>query len=136
MPADAPHVAAATADVATAAAGNLTAIAYTWSHPADGPQDGLVVIGPSEEVDGAVAFWGDSWHQSPQPTMLSGGFVDDRLVVSYEYGGGWRWQIIVDATIPDSLKLSMENVVPESAATDTVAPGAYVAMLADLRRQS
>jgi len=30
----------------------------------------------------------------------------------------------------------MENVVPEVAATDTVAPGAYVAMLADLRRQS
>lgn len=134
MPADAPHVAAATADVATAAAGNLIAIAYTWSHPADGAQDGLLVIGPSEEEHGAVAFWGDSWHQTPQPTVLSGGFVDDRLVLGYEYGGDWRWQIIVDATIPDSLTLSMENVVPEAAATDTVAPGAYVAMLADLRR--
>jgi hypothetical protein len=56
--------------------------------------------------------------------------------VSYEYGGEWRWQIIVDATIPDSLTITMENVVPESAATDTVAAGAYVAMLADLRRQT
>ena len=136
MPADPPHVAAATADVSAAAAGKLTAIAYTWSHPDDGVQDGLLVIGPSDEEQGAVAFWGDSWHQSPAPTVLAGGFVDDRLVVSYEYGGEWRWQIIVDATNPDSLRLSMENVVPEAAATDTVAPGPYVAMLADLRRHS
>lgn len=136
MPADPPHIAAATADVASVAAGNLTAIAYAWSHPADGAQDGLLVIGPSEEAHGAVAFWGDSWHQNPLPTLLSGGVLDDRLVVSYEYGGEWRWQIIVDATIPDSLTLTMENVVPESAATDTVGPGAYVAMLADLRRQT
>ena len=136
MPADPPHIAAATADVASVAAGNLTAIAYAWSHPADGAQDGLLVIGPSEEVHGAVAFWGDSWHQNPLPTLLSGGVLDDRLVVSYEYGGEWRWQIIVDATIPDSLTITMENVVPESAATDTVGPGAYVAMLADLRRQT
>ena len=136
MPSDVPHVAAATADVSTAAAGNLTAIAYTWAHPNDGAQDGLLVIGPDDDHDGAVAFWGDSWHQSPQATVLAGGFVDGCLVVSYSYGGDWRWQIIIDATTPDSLGLRMENVVPEAAATDTVDPGAYAAMLADLRRQS
>ena len=68
--------------------------------------------------------------------MLAGEFVENRVVVSYDYGGDWAWRIIVDATNPDSLTLRMENVVPEAAATDTVAAGAYVAMQADLRRQS
>lgn len=135
MPTDSPHLAAATAEVSTAAGGNLTGITYAWSHPEDGPQDGLLVIGPGDEPDGAVAFWGDSWHQ-PQPTILAGGFGEGLLVVSYEYGGEWLWQITVDATKPDSLTLGMENVVPESAATDAIAAGAYVAMLTDLRRRS
>lgn len=136
MPADSPHVAAATADVSTAAAGNLTSIAYTWSHPDDGAQGGLLVIGPNGQPDGAVALWGDSWHQSPQPAVFAGGFVEGLLVMSYEYGGDWRWQISVDATNADSLNLRMENVVPESAATEADAAGAYTAMLADLRRRS
>lgn len=136
MPADSPHVAAATEDVSTAGAGNLTVIAYTWSHPEDGAQDGLLVIGPSDEPDGAVAFWGDSWHQTPQPTVLAGEIGDGLLVVSYEYGGEWRWQISVDATNADSLMLRMENIVPESAATEAGAAGAYAAMLTNLRRRS
>jgi hypothetical protein len=32
--------------------------------------------------------------------------------------------------------LRMENIVPESAATEAVAAGAYAAMLTDLRRRS
>lgn len=136
MPADSPHVAAATADVKTAAAGNMTAIAYSWSHPEDGAQDGLLVIGPKDESQGAVALWGDSWHQSPEPTVLVGGLEDGLLVVSYAYGGEWRWQISVDATSADALRLRMDNIVPESAATETVAAGAYPAMLTDLRRRS
>ncbi len=135
MPADLPHVAAATADVSPATAGNLTVIAYTWSHPNDGAQDGLLVIGPNDEQQGAVAFWGDSWHQSPQPTVLAGGFEDGLLVVSHEYGGEWRWQISVDATNAESLILRMENIVPESAAKEAVTAGAYVAMLTELRRR-
>lgn len=136
MPADSPHAAAATADVSTAAAGDLTAIAYTWSHPEDGAQDGLLVIGANDESDGAVAFWGDSWHQAPQPTLLAGKFQDGLVAVSYEYGGGWRWQISVDATNTDSLRLRMENIVPQSAATDAVAAGPYEAMLTTLRRRT
>lgn len=136
MPADSPYVAAAAADVTTAAAGNLTSIAYTWSHPEDGAQDGLLVIGPNGQSEGAVAFWGDSWHQSPQPAVLGGRFEDALLVVSYEYGGEWRWQISVDATNADSLILRMENVVPDCAATEAYAAGAYATMLTDLRRRS
>jgi hypothetical protein len=134
MPDDPPHVAPATADVSTAA-GNLTAIAYTWSHPEDGAQDGLLVIGPDGEPEGAVAFWGDSWHQTPQPTLLAGGFSDGLLAVSYEYGGEWRWQISVETSNPDSLRLRMENIVPKSAETEAGAAGAYTAMLSELRRR-
>ena len=53
MPADAPHIAAATADVSTAVAGSLSTIAYTWSHADDGAQDGLLVLGRSSEPPGS-----------------------------------------------------------------------------------
>ena len=136
MPADSPHAAAAIAEVSTAAGGALTAIAYTWSHPEDGAQDGLLVIGASDESDGAVAFWGDSWHQAPQATVLGGEFRDGLVVVSYKYAGEWRWQISVDATNTDSLRLRMENIVPQSAATEAVAAGPYEAMLTALSRRT
>ncbi|MGH3306078.1 MAG: hypothetical protein ACRDOX_00200 [Nocardioides sp.] len=136
MPGETPYVAAATAAVSTAATGNMVAIAYTWSHPEDGAQDGLLVVGRNDEPTGAVAFWGDSWHQSPQPTVLEGGFEEGVLSVSYEYGGEWRWQISIDATHAASLMIRMDNIVPESAATEAVAAGAYPAMLTDLRRRS
>ena len=134
MPADSPHVAAATSDVSTAVAGTLTTIAYTWSHPDDGVQEGLLVVGPNGEPPGAVAFWGDSWHQHPEPKVLLGGLEDGLLIVSYAYGGDWRWQIIVDATDPEVLALRMDNIVPESAAADGVVAGPYPAMVTDLRR--
>ena len=134
MPADPPHVAAVTADVSAAAGGNLTTISYTWSHPDDGAQDGLLVVGSNAEPPGVVAFWGDSWHQQPAPEVLLGGLEDGVLVVSYAYGGDWRWQITVDATDPDVLALRMDNVVPESAATEGVDAGAYPAMVTELRR--
>lgn len=94
------------------------------------------MIGPSDEPEGAIAFWDDSWHQSPQPTVLAGGLEDGVLVVSYEYGVGWRWKISLDATDPASLLLRMDNVVPDSAATEAVPAGAYSAMLTELRRRS
>ena len=134
MPTDSPHVAAATADVSTAAAGHLTKIAYTWSHPDDGAQDGLLVVGPRGDAPGAVAFWGDSWHQQPDPVVLPGELQDGVLVVSYEYGGDWRWQITVDATDPEVLTLRMDNIVPQSAAGEGGFAGAYSAMVTELRR--
>ena len=134
MPGDAPHVAAATSHVSTAAAGNLTTIAYTWSHPDDGEQEGLLVVGRSGEPPGAVVFWGDSWHQQPEPTVLPGALEDGLLIVSYAYGGDWRWEITVDATDPERFALRMDNIVPESAAAEGGAAGAYSAMVTELRR--
>ena len=48
MPTDEPHGAPATADVSVAAGANVAVIAYTWSHPKDGAQEGLLTIAPDE----------------------------------------------------------------------------------------
>ena len=117
-----------------AAAGNLIQMVYTWSHREDGAQDGLLVAGPTEEPPGAVALWGDSWHQSPEPKVLVGRTNEGVLTVSYAYGGDWQWQITVDATNADLLVLRMDNIVPQSAATEGVVAGAYPAMVTELRR--
>ena len=34
--------------VTTAAGGHLTSVAYSWEHPDDGAQDGLLLIGSAE----------------------------------------------------------------------------------------
>jgi hypothetical protein len=133
MPSDPLHDAPATAEVTMRAGGNLVAIAYTWSHPADGPQDGLLVLGPHGDAAGVSAFWGDSWHQSPEPRMCTGTGEGGVITVGYEYAPGWRWGITVDATDPASLRLQMENVVPEDAAEGRSAV-AYPVMVMTLRR--
>ena len=134
MPADPLYSAPAAALVATAAGGSLITVAYTWPHPDDGAQDGLLVVGPEGEPPGAVAFWGDSWHQHPDPTLMHGRLQDGVLVVSYAYGGDWRWEITVDATDPDALALRMDNVVPPSMAAEGGFAGPYAAMMTELRR--
>ena len=136
MPTDPFQDSPATAQVSIAARGNLTTIAYTWSHPDDGPQEGLLVVAPSDEPNAVVAMWGDSWHQSPAPRVLDGTFDGARVVARYEYGDDWWWQITIDATIPDALSIQMDNIVPESAVPEGAPAGAYSAMLADLRRVS
>ena len=87
------------------AGGHLVAISYAWSHPADGPQDGLLVVWATGDGDGLEALWGDSWHQSPKPTTCTGPSDGGLLVV----------------------RIQMDNVVPAEAAgeaTDVV----YAAM--------
>lgn len=110
MPTDAAHDAVATADVTQAAGGNLVSIAYTWLHPDDGAQDGLLVLGPGPD-DSAVALWGDSWHQTPAAQVLTGSVEAGVWTVGHDYvPGQWRWRIVVDASATAELVLRMENV--------------------------
>ena len=129
LPADPLAEGPAMATLSTAAAGHLTSLAYTWVHPTDGPQDGLLVWGP-----GVAAFWGDSWHQQPEPRTLSGGGggAGTSLALSAEYGGGWSWNVLLDVDGP-ALRLRMQNVVP--AGHDGPA-GPYDVMIMSLLRSS
>jgi len=136
MPSDPLHEAPATAEVTTAAGGNLVAITYTWSHPTDGAQDGLLVVGTAEDPGAATAFWGDSWHQSPTPRACVGTFDGDTVTVGYEYEAGWRWQITVDPIDTANLQLRMDNVIPADAVPDGVTAGPYPAMVTELQRRT
>lgn len=132
MPADDPFTAPATATVAVAAGGHLVTLGYTWRHPDDGEQQGLLVLGHGDDEAGqasAVAFWADSWHQQAA-RALEGSADDERLAFEYDYGGGFRWRVEVSTT-GQGLALRMLNVVPESAAPSV---GAYEAMVMELRR--
>lgn len=115
MPADPMHDAPATAELGLSAGGHLATIAYTWSHPEDGAQDGLLVIGAGAEPGTVTVLFGDSWHQQPEPQVATG-TIDGVIAVGYEYGPGWRWNITVDPTDNGVLRLQMDNVVPEDPA--------------------
>jgi hypothetical protein len=135
MPADGLAFRPARATLSASVGENLVSLAYAWVHPEDGPQDGLVMIGAGEGAGAAVALWGDSWHQQPQ-AMAMVGFVDAAGVhVEAEYAGGWRWRLHVDADGP-TLRLRMENVVPEDQATAEIAAGPYEVMRMELHRST
>ncbi|HYD10574.1 MAG TPA: hypothetical protein VEA78_10760, partial [Acidimicrobiales bacterium] len=125
MPADELAPGPATGAVTTAAGGNVTTFAYTWQHPDDGPQDGVVVAW----ADGAV--WLDSWHQQPGPMSL---VRDDGGALVGTYAEEWRWIIRLDTSSGDAVTMSMENVVPASAAAEGAPAGPYVAM--DMRLEA
>ena len=93
MPDDPPAEADATAQLSLGAGGNVAVLAYTWTHPDDGAQDGLLVLGPDESAGGVVALWGDSWHQKPAAKQLRGATGHDTLTVGYAYAEGWERRI-------------------------------------------
>lgn len=134
MPTDELYDAPATADVSTAADGHDLVLTYTWAHPADGPQDGVLVAGSADERQVVTAAWGDSWHQKPALLTLTGSLIERRLEASADYGGGWRWVISLDGSGVDRLALTMYNVIPAGHATDEVPAGPYPVMVAELRR--
>jgi hypothetical protein len=125
----------ATMAVTMAAGGHLASIAYAWEHPDDGPQDGLIVVAPAGDDGSLAALWGDSWHQKPMPMSLPGGpAADATFQFNGEYGGGWGWQIVVDATDAENLRMRMHNVIPADQATAEISAGPYPVMVMDVRR--
>ncbi|MDG4803046.1 hypothetical protein [Micromonospora sp. WMMD980] len=134
MPADPLVESPATLTVATAAGGHLTTVAYSWVHPDDGPQDGLVLIAAGESPGSLVAWWGDSWHQQPTTMSLTGAADDASPVeLSGEYGGGWAWRIVFETDGPGRLRMRMDNVVPADQAEPDAPAGPYPVMVTDLR---
>lgn len=138
MPADDPFTAPASATVAVAAGGHLVTLDYTWRHPDDGEQRGLLVLGHGDDATGpahVTGLWADSWHQQAaralEGSVGSPGSADgETLAFEYDYGGGWLWRVEV-STAGQGLALRMLNVVPESVAPSV---GAYEAMVMELQR--
>jgi hypothetical protein len=118
MPNDPLSEAAATAELAVAAAGYDLVMRYTWVHPDDGRQEGVMLVGSPDDEGRVTVAWGDSWHQKPPIRVLHGTLVEGVLEVSADYGGGWRWTISVDGGRGDQLALTMHNVIPDELATD------------------
>src|SRR5262245_22698818 len=133
MPDDPPAEAEATAQLTLGAGGKLAVLAYTWTHAVDGPQDGLLTVGPGDVPGEVLALWGDSWHQKPAAARLRGSAGDDTLTVGFSYAEGWEWRITLTADQPDVLRWRMDNVVPPSPSRgpETVT---YWAMDAELHR--
>ena len=162
MPTDEFNDAPATAEVTTAAGGHVIVLRYTWTHPDDGPQDGVLLAGsPDAENHAVTAAWGDSWHQHPAILTLAGTLDGGRLDLAADYGGGWRWTITVEGggAAPTERAparraamgsggaapsveggeppcVTMHNVVPEEYATADGPAGPYPVMVAELRRES
>ena len=134
MPADDLASAPATATIASAAGGNATVVTYTWTHPDDGAQDGVLLAGSPDDEQAVVVAWADSWHQQPALLSLAGTSTDGRLDVTADYGGGWKWTITIEGD--DPLLLTMYNVIPDEHATAEVAAGPYPVMVAELRREA
>jgi hypothetical protein len=135
MPSDPLAESPATMTVTVAAGGHMTSVAYSWAHPDDGPQDGLLVIAPAGEDDSLVAVWGDSWHQKPTTMSLPGRpTAADTIEFAAEYGGGWGWRIVFDLADAESPRMRMDNVIPADRATADKSAGPYPVMIMDLRR--
>lgn len=135
MPPDPLAESPATVAVTMAVGGHLATIAYSWEHPGDGPQDGLLFVAPTGEDGSLAAMWGDSWHQKPIPMSLSGGSATGAtLQFNGDYGSGWGWRILIDTTDADNLRMRMDNVIPADQATAEMPAGPYPVMVMDVRR--
>ncbi|MGH9165349.1 MAG: hypothetical protein ACRDZW_07560 [Acidimicrobiales bacterium] len=134
MPSDSFAEAPALAALTLAARAHFTSLAYTWAHPEDGLQEGLLVFGPDAEVDSLVGLWGDSWHQQPAPMSMTGAVIEGSTGLANDYGDGWRWRIVVRVVEGPALTIRMDNVIPSHHATTEVPAGPYVVMPMHLRR--
>jgi hypothetical protein len=135
MPTDPLSEFPAAATLSLGAGGYLGTLGYTWRHPEDGAQEGLLAFGIAGGDNAIVALWADSWHQHPEARVCEGS-MDESGVISldYEYGDGWRWQIVLDTGKADVLSLRMHNVIPSEVATAEISAGPYLVMAMDLRR--
>ena len=104
------------------------------SHPADGEQRGVLLVGGVGE-DGVVeASLFDTWHQQPGLMQLTGTRDGSRVDLSAPYMDEWAWEVSVE--LGDDVSMTMRNVVPESALamlppdSPPMSAGPYDAMVA------
>ena len=113
MSADPPAEGPSTASVTPVGEQGLT-LHYTWHHPADGEQHGVLLVGGSDDEGRAEAALFDTWHQQPGLKQLTGTRDGDRIEVAATYLEEWGWEVGVELGA-DAVSMTMRNVVPESA---------------------
>lgn len=133
MPTDELHRGPATARLTTAAAGCALVLTYSWTHPADGGQEGVLLVSSPDPAAPAPlqATWIDSWHQKPGPLLLTGELTGGTIRLTGTYFETWGWEIDLDISTNDALGLVMRNVVPPDAGEHAPAgstSGPYVVM--------
>lgn len=131
MPSDPAAESDATAAVTSHAGGHVATLDYTWAHPDDGPQMGVIVVGRGESDTDAALLWADTWHQGTA-TTFTGSVSGDTIRCHYVYGEVWRWEIELTVAA-DALTLTMRNVVPEEGG-EGAPPAPYDAMVMQLGR--
>jgi hypothetical protein len=114
MPDDEPVAGASSLSASVVAAGRALEMAYTWTHPDDGEQAGLLLLGIPGPDRAVSAAWVDSWHQ-PFVTPLVGSASVSGARALYEYAPGWFWEIELEVSDARPT-LVMRNVPPESEA--------------------
>ena len=50
-----------------------------------------------------------------------------------DYGDGWSWRTVFDATDTGTLRVRMDNVIPAAHATVEMSAGPYPVMVMDVR---
>lgn len=113
MPADAPAEGSSSAAVSTI--GEALLLRYTWVHPDDGEQEGVLLVSGKPEDGPVTATLFDTWHQHLGSMTLTGQRTEDggaRLEATYLEEWGWQ----VEVTLGDAgATMVMRNVVPEPA---------------------
>lgn len=91
-------------------------VRYTWTHPLDGNQHGVLLVGgPDEGAHTVGASLADSWHQNPGLMTLAGTVDGTGVRLSAQYAGDWGWEVDLDGLGTDAPSMTMRNVVPASA---------------------
>lgn len=136
MPTDDVATGPATGRVQACAGGHALLVAYSWTHPTDGRQEGVLLAGSPDEDDAFVrATWVDGWHQKPGPMHLAGRLEAGTATLAAGYAETWGWQIDLSFSA-GGLRIVMRNVIPEDAVArvpDGPAVGAGPYEVMDLR---
>jgi len=113
MPDDALAEGPSSASVTTVGEQGFT-LHYTWAHPSDGEQRGVVLVGGTDDAGAVEGALFDTWHQQPGLMSLSGNRSGHRVELAGTYLEEWGWTVALELA-DDEVTMTMCNVVPESA---------------------
>ncbi|MCE1178754.1 hypothetical protein ACQP1U_12505 [Actinomycetota bacterium] len=122
----------ASAEIREVAGGAALVVDYTWQHPQEGEQHGVLVVGTASQSALSMHLL-DTFHQSEIPERFEGGQTGPARAEWFHDYGEWRWWVRVSME-DDRLVITMDNTVPESYGTALKPAGPYCVMRMVLSR--